>query len=350
MPDFGFPFFEGRHMHPGMPVVLPHRAARLAGLLMTLLGVLAVSCPPAAAQELKKAVLIPQWEPQAQFAGYYVALAKGFYRQRGVDMTILRGGPKSPPSTLVADGRATFGTFFLATALRLRSEGLPLVNICQLVRRSSLLLIAKKDSGILAPKDLDGRKVSMWGAEFRLQQETFFRDAGVRVVPKPQGFTVDLFLRGGVDAVSGMLYNEYHTILNSGFDPEELTVFSMDEHGLNFPEDGIYCLDTTWRDDPGLCRAVAEASVEGWTWAFANPEQALDIVMSHVNAANLPTNRMHQKWMLARMKDIIMPPGVTAPIGSLSQAEFDAVVTAMSRAHILSDIPPYEAFYAHPDK
>ncbi len=333
-----------------MSVVSPLRPGHLAGLLIALLGLLAAPCPPAAAQELKKAVLIPQWEPQAQFAGYYVALAKGFYRQRGVDMTILRGGPKSPPSRLLAEGRATFGTFFLATALRLRSEGLPLVNICQIVRRSSLLLIARKDSGIREPRDLDGRKVSMWGPEFRLQQETFFRDCGVRVIPRPQGFTVDLFLRGGVDAVSGMLYNEYHTILNTGLDPDELTVFSMDEHGLSFPEDGIYCLDKTWREDPDLCRAVAEASLEGWRWAFANPDKALDIVMSHVNAANLPTNRMHQKWMLARMQDIISPQGVAAAPGSLSRAEYDAVVTAMSRANILADIPPYEAFYANPSK
>jgi NitT/TauT family transport system substrate-binding protein len=332
-----------------MSVVFPLRAARLAGLFFALFGLVA-ACPLATAQELKKAVLIPQWEPQAQFAGYYVALAKGFYRQRGVDMTILRGGPKSPPSRLLADGRATFGTFFLATALRLRTEGLPLVNICQIVRRSSLLLIARKDSGIREPRDLDGRKVSMWGPEFRLQQETFFRDCGVRVIPRPQGFTVDLFLRGGVDAVSGMLYNEYHTILNTGLDPDELTVFPMDEHGLSFPEDGIYCLDKTWREDPDLCRAVAEASLEGWRWAFANPDKALDIVMSHVNAANLPTNRMHQKWMLARMQDIISPQGVAAAPGSLSRAEYDAVVTAMSRANILADIPPYEAFYADPSK
>lgn len=313
---------------------------------MAALAVLAAVCPALAAPELKKAVLIPQWEPQAQFAGYYVALARGFYRDRGVDMTILRGGPKSPPSRLLADGRATFGTFFLATAVKLRADGMPLVNVCQIVRRSSLLLIAKKDSGIETPKDLDGRRISMWGLEFRMQPETFLRDNGVRMVQKPQGFTVDLFLRGGVDVVSGMLYNEYHTILNAGYDPRELTVFSMDDYGLSFPEDGIYCLEATWRDDPDLCRAVAEASLAGWAWAFENPDQALDIVMSHVNAANLPTNRMHQRWMLARMKDIIAPPGVAAAPGSLSGDEYRAVATAMQRARLIPDIPAYEAFYA----
>jgi NitT/TauT family transport system substrate-binding protein len=321
--------------------------SRIAAALLVFAGVLAAVGPAASAQELKKAVLIPQWEPQAQFAGYYAALAKGFYRARGVDMTILRGGPKSPPSRLLFDGQATFGTFFLPTALKLRSDGMPLINVCQIVRRSSLLLIAKKDGGITTPKDLRGRKVSMWGPEFRMQPETFFRDNAIEIIQKPQGFTVDLFLRGGVDVVSGMLYNEYHTIINSGIDPDELTVFAMDDYGLSFPEDGLYCLEKTWREDPGLCRAVAEASLEGWRWAFENPEKALDIVMSHVNAANLPTNRMHQKWMLARMQDIIAPPGVAAAPGSLSRAEYDAVATAMQRARLITDIPAYEAFYAH---
>ncbi|QLA17188.1 ABC transporter substrate-binding protein [Desulfolutivibrio sulfoxidireducens] len=321
-------------------------APRLCALFLALVGLLAVPSPETRAQDLKKASLIPQWEPQAQFAGYYVALAKGFYRARGVDMTILRGGPKSPPSRLLFDGRATFGTFFLPTAIKLRSDGLPLVNICQIVRRSSLVLIARKDSGIREPKDLHGRRVSMWGPEFRLQPETFFRKHGVTVIPKPQGFTVDLFLRGGVNVVSGMLYNEYHTLINAGLDPDELTVFAMDDHGLSFPEDGIYCTDKTLQTDPELCRAVAQASLEGWKWAFEHPEQALDVVMSHVNAANLPTNRMHQKWMLARMQDIIAPQGVTAPLGSLSRDEYQAVGTAMLQAGLITTIPPYEAFYA----
>ncbi|MFZ5812800.1 MAG: ABC transporter substrate-binding protein [Thermodesulfobacteriota bacterium] len=325
---------------------MPRVPSRLPGLLLALIGLLGLLCPEARGQDLKKAVLIPQWEPQAQFAGYYAALAKGFYRARGVDMTILRGGPKSPPSRLLFDGRATFGTFFLPTAIKLRADGLPLVNICQIVRRSSLLLIARKDSGIREPEDLDGRRVSMWGPEFRLQPETFFRKHGVTIIPKPQGFTVDLFLRGGVNVVSGMLYNEYHTLINAGLDPDELTVFAMHDHGLSFPEDGIYCLENTLHTDPGLCRAVAEASLEGWKWAFEHPDQALDVVMSHVNAANLPTNRMHQKWMLARMQDIIMPRGVTAAPGSLSRTEYEAVATAMLETGLITSIPPYEAFYA----
>lgn len=79
----------------------------LAGLLA-----LAVPCLAWSGQALQKATLIPQWEPQAQFAGYYVALARSFYAAEGVDMTILRGGgPSRPPSRLLREGKAQFRTF-----------------------------------------------------------------------------------------------------------------------------------------------------------------------------------------------------------------------------------------------
>jgi NitT/TauT family transport system substrate-binding protein len=314
----------------------------LAGLVAILAATLLASAVWAAA--LKKAVLIPQWEPQAQFAGYYVALAKGFYTAAGVDMHILRGGPQSPPSKLLREGRAQFGTFFLTSAIRQRAAGLPLVNLAQLVPTSSQLLIARKSSGITKPADLAGKRVSLWGPEFRLLPEAFFRRYGITVTELPQGYTVDLFLRGGVDACSAMRYNEYHTILNAGLDPGELTVFDLAESGLDLPEDGLYCLEATWQGDPDLCRAVVRASLAGWRYAFEHPNEALDIVMSHVSAANLPTNRMHQKWMFDHIRQVMTAPGAVA--GPLGEDRYAATVAAMRAAGLIETAPSYEAFHA----
>ena len=298
----------------------------------------------ALAKALKPAALIPQWEPQAQFAGYYVALAKGFYAARGVDMRILRGGPTSPPSVLLRDGRAQFGTFFLATAIRERASGLPLVNLAQFVPHANQLIIARKADGIATPRDLDGKRVSLWGPEFRLLPEAFFKMHGIQVTEVPQGFTVDLFLRGGVSACSAMTYNEYHAILNAGLDAQELTVFSLADFGLDLPEDGLYALEGTWRTDPELCRAVVQATLDGWRYAFAHPDEALDIVMSHVAAAHLPTNRMHQKWMLARITRAMEADG--PDFGLLSATQYKTAADALIAAGLVKTVPAYEAFHA----
>jgi len=299
----------------------------------------------AQASDLRKAVLIPQWEPQAQFAGYYVAKARGFYEKRGVDMEILRGGPGSPPSKLLAEGRAQFGTMFLSSAVRARSAGLPLRNLVQFMRGGTLMLVARKAGGIVRPEDLNGKRVSMWGDEFSIQQESFFKKHGVYVTRLPQGPTVDLFLRGGVDAVSAMYYNEYHMLLNGGLDEEDMTVFSMRDHGLDPPEDGLYCLDSTFNADPDLCRAVAEASLEGWLYAFEHPEEALDMVMERVEAANRATNRMHQKWMLARIREAMQPGGGMPGPGELSRKEFDSAAEALESAGLMHKPVKYEEFH-----
>jgi NitT/TauT family transport system substrate-binding protein len=299
----------------------------------------------ALAEPLKKASLIPQWEPQAQFAGYYVAKAKGFYEKRGVDMDILRGGPASPPSKLLAEGKALFGTMFLASAVKERSKGLELINLAQVMRGSTFLLVARASSNITRPKDFNGKRVSLWGKEFRLQAEEFFKNAGVQVERLPQGFTVDLFLRGGVDVVSAMYYNEYHVLLNSGLDPEDLTLFPLRDYGLDYPEDGIYCLGSTFRADPELCRAVADASLEGWRYAFEHPEEALDIVMGHVEAARLPTNRMHQQWMLKRLHEAMLPTAGRQEPGPLLAGEFEAVARALAKAGLLQTPVNFEGFH-----
>lgn len=314
----------------------------LAGFVVTL--TLALAAAVAAAGPLKQAALIPQWEPQAQFAGYYVALAKGFYTAEGVSMRILRGGPLSPPSALLRRGEAQFGTFFLATALRLRGQGLPLVNLAQFVPVSTQCLVARKDRGIHSPADLDGKRVSLWGAEFRVLPEAFFRRHHLTVTEVPQGYTVTLFLRGGVDACSAMPYNEYHTLLASGLDPDELTVFPLAEGTDSVPEDGLYTLEETWRKDPDLCRAVTRASLAGWRYAFAHPEEALDIVMSHVSAAHLPTNRMHQRWMLEHIRRAMLTDG--AEPGPLTAAQYARGVAALSAAGVISGAPAFEDFHA----
>ena len=312
-------------------------------VLVGVLFALALPGSALAAGALKKATLIPQWEPQAQFAGYYVALAKGFFADEGVDMVILRGGPGQPPSRLLREGKAQFGTFFLTTAIMERAAGLPLVNLAQFVPHSTLLLVAKKADGIETPADLDGKRVSVWGPEFRQATDTFFGRHGVAVTHVPQGFTVDLFLRGGVAACSAMRYNEYHAILNAGLDPDELTVFAMADYGLDLPEDGLYALERTVGDDPELCRAVARASIAGWNYAFAHPEEALDIVMSHVSAAHLPTNRMHQQWMLDQMRRVMTGPG--DPLGDLTRQRYQAAAKALGEAGLAPTVPDYEVFH-----
>jgi len=293
----------------------------------------------------KKATFIPQWSPQGQFAGYYVAYEKGIYKKYGIDLTILKGGPDSPPGEYLEKGKADFATIWLSTAIQKRSEGIKLVNIGQVVQRSAMMLVAKKARGINKPRDINGKKVGLWGEEYQIQPRAFFKKYNLKVKTIPQSFSVNLFLRDGVDVASATWYNEYHTIINSGIDPEELTTFFFYDYDLNFPEDGIYTLEKNFKKDPSLCCAFTRASIEGWLYAFDHPDEALEIVLKYMSSAKIPANKIHQKYMLGKMKDIIIPEDAGIPVGMLLKSDFLRVAEEMRVNGFIKEIPEFESFY-----
>ncbi|MGA2223063.1 MAG: ABC transporter substrate-binding protein [Syntrophobacteraceae bacterium] len=198
--------------------------AQVTGVFIFILAMLASAH---ADQGQRQVSFVPQWLPQAQFAGYYVAFEKGFYKKYGLEVNILRGGPERPSEQWLKKGAADFATMLRSTAIVEREKGIRLVNVGQIVSRSSQVLIAKKSSGIKSWQDLNGKKVGLRGAELSIMPTALFRRYGLQVTVIPQTSTVNLFLRGGVDVVSAMWYNEYHTILDAGVEPEDLVVFHL---------------------------------------------------------------------------------------------------------------------------
>lgn len=319
----------------------------LGWVLLFSLAALAALPPDAWCGEsrLKAASFLPQWKPQAQFAGYYMAHEQGLYRKHGIDLTLLPGGPQNGALEGLMKGRATFATLWLSTAVQQRGRGVPLLNVAQVVQRSALMLVAKQTRGIRRVQDVNGKKVGLWGGDFQIQPLALLRKYALDVRIVPQSYSVNLFLRDGVDVASAMWYNEYHTILNAGLDADELFPIFFHEHGLNFPEDGIYVIEGTQRGDPDLTRAFVEASLEGWLYAFAHPAETLDVVLKHMTAAKIPADRVHQEWMLARMKDLILPRGERdAPLGVLSRADYDRVGSELRRAGLMERVPDFTAF------
>lgn len=291
---------------------------------------------------LQKFSFIPQWSPQAQFAGYYVAYEKGIYKKYGIDLEIIQGGPDHPSGMYLKDKKADFASIWLSGAIQLRSKGIKLINIAQIVQKSALILVAKKSSHINYPKDLNGKTVSIWGGDFSIQPRAFFEKYHIHAYIIPQGYSVNLFLRGGVDAISAMYYNEYNTIINSGVNPEELKLFFYYDYGLNFPEDGLYVLKETFEKYPRLSCAFVKASIEGWLYSFNHMDEAIDIVLKYMLQAGVPANRVHQKWMLERMKDLIIPDN---NIGILKRSDYERVAKELKKVGLIKKIPLFQNFY-----
>jgi len=293
----------------------------------------------------KEAVLLLQWAVQAQSAGYLVAQDKGYYRERGISLTVLSGGGSRSSPRFLEEGKATFSVMPLSTALKYSSEGKPFVNIGQILQRSGLMFIARKSSGIRKPADMMDRAVGLWDGNSRIEAELFLKMNKLKVRVIPQSFTVNLFLFNGLDLASATVYNEYHTIINSGFNKDELVTFMFSDYGLDFPQDGIYVLDNTYRRDSELCGAFTNASIRGWEYSFEHPDEAVDIVMKHMEKEHLPASRVHQKWMLERIKALSVEEGICQLTGELSGERYRRLAGLMKEYGMIRAVPPFPSFF-----
>lgn len=297
----------------------------------------------AAEAPLKKLSFLPHWSPQAQFAGYYMAQHKGFYRNHGLDLDIIQGGPRRSTVDYLRTGQADIALLWLSSALQL-AESEAIVNVGQVVQRSALVLVAKKNSGILRPEEINGKKIALWPADFQIQPAALFKKFGLHNTVVTTDNPVNLFLRDGVQVASVMWYNEYHTLINSGLNPEEMQLFFFDQVGLNFPEDGIYLRQETYDRDPAAAAAFVAASLEGWQYAFAHAEETLDVLLALMAEAHVPANRVHQRWMLARMHDLILPTPETRPM-TLQAEDYQRVGEVLVEAGLVRAVPPYQSFF-----
>jgi NitT/TauT family transport system substrate-binding protein len=287
-----------------------------------------------AAEAADELTLQLKWVTQAQFAGYYVALEKGYYDEVDLDVTILPGGPDIAPPQVIAGGGADVILEWMPAALASREKGVPLVNIAQIFERSGMMLTCLKETGITGPEDFRGRTLGVWfyGNEYpflswmsQLGIPTEGGADGVTVLK--QGFNVDPLLQKQADCISTMTYNEYWQVIDAGLLPEDLVVFKYEDQGVATLEDGIYVLEQSL-EDPAMVDKLArfvEASIKGWEFAAANPDEAADIVLEY-DETGAQTEK-HQRRMMGEINKLV--EGGAQGIGWLDPADYQRTVDVL---------------------
>ena len=275
-----------------------------------------------------------KWVAQAQFAGYYVAQAKGFYKAAGLDVTIKPGGPDINPSQVLAGGGADVIVDWMPSALAAREKGVPEVNIAQVFQRSGLELTCRKDSGIRTPADFKGKTLGVWfaGNEYpflswmsKLGYKTTGGPDGVTVLK--QGFNVDPLLQKQAACISTMTYNEYWQLIEAGMKPSDLTVFKYENQGVATLEDGLYTSDAKLKDPAEVDRLARflKASMHGWSYAIGHQAEAVKIVLAaDTSGAQTPE---HQTRQLAEIAKLIL--GGTHGLGYLDEVAANRTVRVL---------------------
>lgn len=295
-------------------------------------------------KELRKVRFLPYWVIGTQFAGYYVGLEKGIYEKYGIQLEIIPFQPFVTTTNLIKEGKADFAALWLVNALELRASGTDIVNIAQPSSRSSLMLITKKKSGIDQLEKMNGKKMGIWSG-YELQPKALFSKYNLDVQIVSIGSTDNLFLMDGVDITAANWFDEYHSIINSGIDADELNTFFFADYGLNFLEDGIYCLSGMLENDPELCLDFVNATFAGWEYALNHTDESIEIMMRICHEANMPVNRVHQRWVLDRYRDSYFPKGSKKFNTKLSRADYIVVSNVLKDGHLINEIPDFDSFY-----
>ncbi|CUH86154.1 Putative thiamine biosynthesis protein [Phaeobacter sp. CECT 5382] len=273
-----------------------------------------------------------KWVTQAQFAGYYVAMDKGFYGEEDLNVTILPGGPDIAPTQVIAGGGADVTVEWMPAALAAREKGLPLVNIAQPYKSSGMMLTCWKDTGIAAPKDLANRTLGVWffGNEFPFM--SWMSQLGISTEAKgemgvevlKQGFNVDPLLQRQADCISTMTYNEYWQVIDSGVAEDELVTFKYEDQGVATLEDGLYVLEENL-DDPAFVAKMerfVRASMKGWKYAEAHPDEAAEIILE--NDASGAQTEVHQQRMMREVAKL-----TAGSNGALDPADYERTVKTL---------------------
>jgi NitT/TauT family transport system substrate-binding protein len=279
----------------------------------------------------EKVTLQLKWVTQAQFAGYLVAQAKGFYKEAGLEVEIKPGGPDINPQQVLAGGGADVVVDWMPSALATREKGQAVVNIAQPFKKSGMMLTCRAETGIKAPEDFKDKTLGVWffGNEYpfmswmsKLGYKTDGSAGGVKVIK--QGFNVDPLIQKQADCVSTMTYNEYWQVIDAGIPADQLVTFKYEDQGVATLEDGLYVMEDKLKD-PAFVHTMSmfvKASMKGWDYARANNDEAAQIVVDAdaTGAAAID----HQKRMMGEISKL-----TEGSDGSLDVAAADRTVATL---------------------
>ncbi|MGH8353524.1 MAG: diguanylate cyclase domain-containing protein [Pseudomonas sp.] len=224
----------------------------------------------AQAEALRPVNLQLKWRNHFQFAGYYLALEKGYYREAGLDVRILPWRTDTDVLGTVLDGRADFGVAGSELVLA-RAQGRPVVALAVIFQHSPAVLFARRAAGIDSVHDLPGKRVVLHAFEAEpfayLQHEGVSRSSLIRV-PLMEDY-VEALLAGRVDVITGYSTVEAYKLRQAGLDFLELTPRAA---GLDFYGDTLFTREALVRQAPELVAAFRSASLRGWVEAMADIE------------------------------------------------------------------------------
>ncbi|MGD9948416.1 MAG: EAL domain-containing protein [Desulfobulbus sp.] len=281
-------------------------------------------------QPLEKVRLQLKWMHQFQFAGYYAAVEKGYFRDAGLDVELLPATPELRPSDLLLAGDVEFAVMSPVVLIE-RQQGKPFVVLASIFQHSATAVMAIKGTGITSPQDLRGKRV-MFTADTDAENQAMLISNGVPLdslkMVEHSWNLVDDLISGKVAAQTVYLTNEPYLLKKRGIESELLKPI---DYGIDFYGD---CLVTTAyeiRDHPERTEAFLQAVQQGWRYALAHPEEVARLIL---NRYSREKTLEHLLFEARTMRELIQPNLVE--IGYMSPERWRFIADTYVRLGLIS--------------
>ena len=282
----------------------------LIGLAVLAMGLVAAACgDDDDGGELRSITMMLEWTPNTNHAGIYIASAKGWYEDAGLDVEIIEPGAGGVEQ-VVGAGRAHFGISVQENVIPARAQDVPIVSVAAIIEHNTSSLIALGDEGITRPRDLEGKTYGGFGGalETALVSTLVECDGG-----DPDGVTFAEV--GNVDYLVGMEQNHYDFVwIFDGWDgvrytqvlSEDITFIPFIDYADCIPDwytPVIITSEALIADDPESVKAFVEATARGYRFAIENPAEAAEILLDAAPELDAELVRLSAEFLAGRYAD-----------------------------------------------
>ncbi|MBW4082567.1 ABC transporter substrate-binding protein [Paenibacillus sp. S150] len=292
--------------------------------------------------ELKKVVLRLKWIHQAQFAGFYTAVEKGYYKEAGLDVEIRPGGSDFPSVQMVASGSEEFGVTGADQIVIAREKGVPVKALSTIYRKTPFVMFALKESGIATMEDLVGKKVGIkLGGNEELTFRAMEKSAGIEaseIGEMPIKYDLSPLLSGQVQAWPGYVINEVLAVQEQG---KEVNIIDPNDYGINFYADTLFTTESVIEKDPEMVKSFVQASMKGWDYALKNPEEAAEFGLKYGDKLELE----HEVNMMKASIPLLVPDQL--PLGSMEEEAWDTLQKSLIELDFLKKEQDLKALFTN---
>ena len=282
----------------------------------------------APAWALEHVVLQLNWKHQFQFAGYYAAVEKGYFREAGFDVSLRELPSGSNPLEIVLDGEADFGVAASELAWH-RAQGKPVVALAAIVQHSPLILLVNRRK-ISNVDSLEGSRIML--APHETELFAYLRREEIRqFTTVPNTFDTRDLIEGRIDAMSGYATDEPFLLRKAGF---PYLIFNPAAVGINFYGDTLFTSERRIQASPERVRAFRQAVVRGWAYALANQEEIADLILARYSKRH---EREHLLFEANELRRLMQPDLVE--IGQQSASRWQQIAETYAELGMLPAKP-----------